>query len=216
MHGNCKDLTGQKFGRLTIISSTNKRSGRHVIWKCKCGCGNECLISSSSLQNNLSRSCGCLQRELIAKQSTTHGMSDTQIYNIWKRMLQRCENPNYREFKYWGGRGIKVCERWHSFENFYEDVGNSPEGLTLDRWPDNDGNYEPNNFRWATHKEQANNKRDSKRQLWFFAFNLNTGEWDEDNNQCVLARRWGLDQTKISLCLLGKQKIHKGWIFQRI
>ena len=150
----------------------------------------------------------------------THRMSQTLIYLIWKSMIKRCENPRDKDFKHYGGRGIKVCGRWRSsFENFYVDVGNPPEGKTLDRWPDNDGDYEFTNFRWASPKQQANNRRPKScgpmKQHWFFAFNLDTGGWFEGDNQRAFARKHELCQANISACLLGKQKApHKGWTFE--
>lgn len=149
----------------------------------------------------------------------THNMSQTLIYLIWKSMIKRCENPNDQDFKSYGGRGITVCKRWHRFENFYTDVGDPPKSMSLDRWPDNDGNYEPKNWRWATWEEQANNRRSKScgpmKQHWFFAFNLDTGEWIEGDNQRAFAREQKLCQANISACLLGKQKApHKGWTFE--
>ena len=147
-----------------------------------------------------------------------HGMEGTPIYCCWFRMLARCENPKDPGYKWYGGRGIKVCERWHDFRNFYADVGDRPDGLTLDRWPDNDGGYGPGNWRWASWQEQQNNRRPIScgpcRQRWFFAYNEDTGEWDEDNNQCAFARKYNLRQGDVSACLCGKQKTCKGWTFQ--
>lgn len=212
------DLTGQRFGRLVVLRPTKKRQCGFVVWLCKCSCGKTCEVISQNLQSGNTQSCGCFAREILIKRNTTHGMADTLIYFVWRNMLQRCENPNDKAYKNYGGRGIKVCERWHSFENFYTDVGDPPEGMTLDRYPDNDGNYEPTNFRWASRHEQRLNSRAKSsgphKQLWFLAFDLNTGNWDEDNNQSEFARKHRLDNANISACLHGKQKIHKGWTFE--
>jgi hypothetical protein len=147
----------------------------------------------------------------------THGMWGTLIYHIWVTMIQRCENPNQVNYKNYGGRGITVCERWHKFENFYADVGDKPEGMTLDRWPDNDGDYEPTNYKWSTLLEQQQNKRSMScgfnRQRWFFAFNLNDGEWFEDNNQSRFAREHGLSRSRVGECLHKKHETTKGWTF---
>ena len=214
--GKFRDLTGQKFGRLTALSPTNKRSGSgSVIWRCRCVCGNTHETSSHSLILGHCRSCGCLQLEL-ARAQFTHRMSRSKIYHIWASMIQRCENPKNPRFKDYGGRGIKVCKKWHSFENFYEDVGDKPENRSLDR-SDNDGNYQPENCKWSTSKEQAQNSRPkshgSAKQKEFWAIS--------PDNQCLSCRNQaqfarehpGLDHRLISNCLRKKQKTHKGWTF---
>ena len=208
-----KDITGLKFGRLTAIEPTDKRQSGNIIWKCQCDCGNEKFIRTGDLYSNATKSCGCLNRERI----TTHGMYKSSIYTAWDNMIQRCENIKCPTYKYYGGRGIKICERWHKFENFYEDMGDKPPGLSIDRI-DNEGNYEPNNCQWSTPYEQQINSRPlscgPSMQQWFFAYNLNTGEWREDNSQSIFAKKNGLHHSNISLCLHGKQRCHKSWIFE--
>lgn len=145
-----------------------------------------------------------------------HGMSDTSTYNSWHSMLQRCENPNYPEYKYWGGRGIRVCVHWHDFQNFFADMGIRPNGLTLDR-KNNDGNYEPGNCRWATIQEQRVNSRSAshgpQKQSWFRAWYKDMMCQFLSNNQHEFARQHNLNQRHISECLCGIHKTHKSWTF---
>jgi hypothetical protein len=213
-----KDLTGQRFGRLIALEPTKKRTSYgSVVWCCLCDCGNECFVSAGALQKENTKSCGCLARNLLIKRNTVHRMSKTRIYKIWISMIQRCENPKDKAYKRYGGRGISVCERWHKFENFYKDVGDPPESKSLDRWPDNDGKYEPLNFRWATPEMQAANRRPTScgpmKQRWFYGHGPN-GEMIIENNQSHIARIFGLNSANISHCLCNIQKTHKGWKFQ--
>lgn len=211
--GTFIDLTGQRFGRLVAIEATKRRDGnRSILWHCLCNCGKKCFVSSRNLKYGSVQSCGCLQRDAVRKSVTKHGMSRTRIYKIWQAMIQRCENPNDKNYKYYGGRDIKVCDRWHTFENFYADVGERPKGKSLDRWPNNSGNYEPTNWRWASKIEQANNTRALKLFLAFGPYN----QVKIAKNQHIFAKKWGLSPGHISDCLLGKRKKHKGWQFQKI
>ncbi len=134
-------------------------------------------------------------------------------YISWQNMKARCQNPNHPDYKDYGGRGIEVCERWQDFTNFLEDMGEKPEGLTLDRI-DNNRNYESGNCRWATRKEQTQNRRDYKNQYFFIA--MKQEEVIVSNNQHDFARQHGLDQNHIADCLNGRQKSHKGWTFKRL
>ena len=129
-------------------------------------------------------------------------------------MKARCQNPNHEYYEYYGGRGITVCERWMDFANFLQDMGEKPEGLTLDRI-DNDGNYELGNCRWATRKEQVQNRRDQKNQYLFIALNEH-GTMIVSSNQSEFARQHGLYSTAIAACLNGRQKSHGGWTFKRL
>jgi hypothetical protein len=166
---NAIDITGMTFGRLVAIRRTPSRrmSGRmRIFWLCRCACGNEVEVQPSNLKGGNIASCGCLAREIVVARSTTHGMAAREdahpLYASWSKMLARCRNPNNPSFKDYGGRGVQVCERWHSFENFLADMGERPEhGMSLDRFPDQNGNYEPGNVRWATSKEQNRNRRDN-------------------------------------------------------
>ena len=209
------DLTDQRFGKLVAIEPTEKRRDRKIVWHCLCDCGNETFVTSSHLRSGHTKSCGCLREDV----STIHGMYKTREYNSLDGAIQRCYNPNSPAYKNYGGRGIKVCERWrNSFEAFYEDMGPCPKDKTLDRWPDNDGNYELGNCKWSTRLEQQRNRRPvssgSAKQRWFFAFNLNTGEWFESDNQNEFARDHGFSVNCISPMLLKKRKTLKNWTFE--
>lgn len=156
------DLSGQKFTRLTVIELAGRYKNGDGIWKCVCDCGNNVNVLSGNLKKGNSKSCGCLHSEISSKTYKSlnfrHGMTNSKIWNTWKRMIDRC-SPNSRDFKNYLGRGIDVCERWKTFENFAADVSSpNDEKLSLDRIDNNQG-YKPGNVRWATAKQQANNRR---------------------------------------------------------
>ena len=157
-------LTGQKFGRLTVVEYAGINKWRNYKWLCLCECGKKKVIRSGSLRNGDTQSCGCLQKEITSIIKTKHGHKKkgktSKIYVVWEAMIRRCTNPNYHEYHYHGGRGISVCERWRKFENFLEDMGKVPKGLQIDRI-DNNGNYCKSNCRWVTPKEQQRNKRNN-------------------------------------------------------
>jgi len=152
------DLTGQRFGRLTVIEQAPSR-GHFAVWKCRCDCGVAREVRSQHLRSGSSRSCGCLAREMTRKSVRKHGLSHSREWNAWTNARSRCHNPNNPRFRDYGARGIQMCPEWRSsFAAFYAYVGPCPPRLTLDRI-NNDGNYEPGNVRWATRAQQARNKR---------------------------------------------------------
>lgn len=155
------DISGQRFGRLTAVRYHDYTNNNGSRWLFRCDCGNEIVAYSSLVRSGRTKSCGCLNQEL-RKSRARHGMVGTPIHNAWLHMRQRCNNPNSREFKNYGGRGIKVCPEWDDFKEFYSwSVENGyREGLTIDRI-NNDGNYEPDNCRWVTMLVQENNKRNN-------------------------------------------------------
>ena len=156
------DLTGKRFGRLTVEGRAENKSG-HTAWNCKCDCGNTCVVQGYLLTKAKTRSCGCLQQETRKSMHVIHKMSETKIYRAWVEMKRRCSNPNCDAYARYGGRGIKICKEWsENFQTFYDYVSKLPhygeKGYSLDRIDDN-GNYEPCNVRYASAKLQASNTR---------------------------------------------------------
>lgn len=184
------DLTGQTFGRWTVIERAPNR-GRHVCWLCRCECGNTGIVISSNLTSGISRSCGCLHIDTI----TTHNNTGTPEHAAWNAMKSRCYTKSNVGYPYYGGRGIAVCERWrNSFENFLADMGHKPTPAhSLDRIDPN-GDYCPENCRWAVLETQANNRRDNR----FLTFNGKTqtvAQWAREvglNKNALISRlEWG-------------------------
>lgn len=156
---NLINLTGESFGRLTVIERCGSIDG-HAAWLCKCICGNTTVVNGKWLRAGRTTSCGCYHKEMLSKRSKTHGMTNTRLYRIWHDMKNRCFYEKDKHFKDYGGRGITVCAEWkNSFEKFSEwAIKNGySDTLTIDRI-NNDGNYEPQNCRWATRKQQCENR----------------------------------------------------------
>ncbi|KKM72229.1 hypothetical protein LCGC14_1422620 [marine sediment metagenome] len=177
------DLTGQKFERLLVVKYAGKKKSGATLWLCVCDCSKEKIIIGSHLKNGNTKSCGCLQKEIASISHAKHGhktrAKTSKTYQSWQSMIKRCVNPKNKDYLHYGGRGIKVCQRWrNSFENFLKDMHEAPEGYQIDRI-DNDGNYCKSNCRWVTSRINNRNKRNNH----LITYNNKTQcliEWAED------------------------------------
>ncbi len=168
------DLVGKVFGRLTVMELAPRSGKKGRMWACQCECGAAKAVRTDHLTRGLVVSCGCYWAQRRVEANTTHGLSNSRVYRIWKAMCNRCHYEKYPERHLYGGRGITVCDRWrNSFENFVADMGIPADHLSIDRI-DVNGNYEPGNCRWATELEQAHNKR-PKSELGVTFYDL----WEE-------------------------------------
>ena len=189
-------LIGQRVGRLVVVS-LHQKGTKNVGPKflCKCDCGNEKVIPSTSLHSGDAKSCGCLNMETLLARSITHGMSKTPIYRTWFGIKSRCTNVKNDDYEYYGGRGITICDRWlKSFENFFADMGERPEGTEIDRIDNNKG-YSPENCRWVTHKQNCRNFRQN-RIIEHLGRSMTLVEWSEET---------GINQDRI------RGRLNNGW-----
>ena len=160
------DLTGQKFGRLTVIKNAGRDKYRQAVWLCECDCGNTSVVNGGDLRSGNTKSCGCLNREKVSSRRKTHGLSKTRLHRIWRGMRSRCFLQSMPKYKNYGERGIVVCEEWRdNFQAFYEwaMANGYREDLTIDRI-DVDGNYEPSNCRWITISENSKKEWEDRRK----------------------------------------------------
>lgn len=196
------DLTGQRYGRLYVVGYVGVRKNK-THWLCLCDCGQHTTVESSSLRSGHTQSCGCYSLEVARKKgkaNATHGMTHTSEYGTWYTMRNRCENPKATGYRIWGGRGIKVCDRWQKFENFFADMGPRPSPKhSIDRI-DNDGDYCPENCRWATWTEQMNNKR-TNRYITYQGVTHSLSEWSRvlgikytTLKQRIYKRKWSIER----------------------
>ena len=174
------DLTGKRFGKLTVVKRGQTKSN-HVRWECACDCGNTTESRVDALRNGTAKSCGCLHNEEMRLRLKKHGHSTrekrTRTYQSWNMMMDRCNNTKNPSYKHYGERGIRVCERWHEYENFLKDMGERPAALSLERI-DNSISYQPDNCCWATATAQLRNTR-RNRLIEFKGKTLCLAEWAE-------------------------------------
>jgi len=181
----------KKYGRLTVIGETGRNKHGKIQYECICDCGNKKTVLGVDLRSGNTKSCGCYGRDARILSRKTHGQSHHNIspeYQTWKAIRQRCTNPNTIHWEHYGGKGVTVCERWNDFANFLDDMGTRPSDLhSIDRFPDTNGNYFPENCRWATDGEQSRNKTNSR--------------WLEHNGIKMVLEDWathfGVDQSTL-------------------
>ena len=164
-------LSGRRFHRLTALRVHHRAGPGRYFWSCRCDCGNRAIVAGMHLRSGNTTSCGCRKMETrieLPRRTTTHGLSTRRIYRTFKGMHATCSNRNHKDYRLYGGRGVRVCARWsgrRGLARFVSDMGEPPDGLSIDRINPN-GDYEPRNCRWATNGEQANNKRNTRWITW--------------------------------------------------
>jgi hypothetical protein len=194
-----QDLTGQSFDRLTVLCLAGYRR-QHAYWTCECICGATKDIAARHLLSRKIGSCTCLRREVTTLRKTIHGKSHTSEWIVWVGMIHRCEDPKHPDYARYGGRGITVYAPWHDFRVFYADMGPRPSPRhSIDRYPDNNGAYHPENCRWATTKEQSRNTR-ANRMLTLHGITQCLQDW---------ALQTGMDHKTIG------DRLDRGWSEER-
>lgn len=200
--GNPIDLIGRRFGRLVVIDRAGKNRHREVVWRCRCDCDNECIVGCGNLRSGKTRSCGCLSADMARERNTSHGKYGTRLYNIWRNMKARCYRVSCQDFANYGGRGITMADDWkNQFRAFYDwaMANGYHEALTIDRI-DGNGNYCPENCRWSTPKEQANNLR-TNRRIEFNGETHTISEWADTYGlkyhtlyARIVKKHWGIEE----------------------
>ena len=166
---------GQQYGRLVVFEKSGVRGGGRL-WICRCECGNEIIVQGNNLHSGNTQSCGCSRKPI----NKTHGLTGTSIYNIWRQMIQSCTNPKASSYDRYGAKGINVCDHWRAFANFYADMGDRPEGMSIDRI-NSSGDYEPGNCQWSTPTEQ-NRNRSSNRMETLWGKTQSLADWADELN----------------------------------
>lgn len=198
VRSDAANMTGQKFGRLLVLGVAQDRR-RPLRWLVRCDCGTEKSVIGAALRTGSTSSCGCSRSAALSARARTHGMHASPTYRSWRSMITRCENAAAPDWPRYGGRGICVCERWRSFDAFYADMGERPDGTSIDRL-NVDGNYEPGNCRWATPAEQSNNTR-SNRVVTLSGERLTIAQ---------LIKRTGMSPSAV------RNRVRRGWSAERI
>ena len=200
--GKSIDLQGMRFGRLFVVEKYGKAKNGSIIWKCRCDCGKETMVTSCNLRSGSTNACGCLHNEFISSLSKKHGLSHTRLHGIWRGIKGRCLNHKNSSYQNYGGRGIKICEEWKdNFENFYEWAMSNgyKDDLSIDRIDVNNG-YFPENCRWVTDEVQSRNRRNN-RKYSHDGETKTLSEW---------AREYGIDRKTLS------DRMDKfGWDFEK-
>lgn len=205
----CIDVTGRSFGRLLVVSWGGRNSRGETLWNCTCECGKSVAVAVSRLKGGTIKSCGCLIRDTTRTRATTHGMANSPEYRTWSHMIDRCENSRDKDFANYGGRGIRICTRWReSFEAFHSDMGSRPSaGHSIDRI-DCNGDYCPENCRWATASEQALNRR--HRKLTLNGESLTVSQWSAKLGISRATLKWRIRQGLAVELILSQKCLRHG------